>query len=381
MIVAFRVDASREIASGHVMRCLTLAGGLREAGVESVFVCRAHPGHLGARIAAAGHRVELLAPPVTVAAPHPAPVDDLPAAEGAAAGPFARYGSWVGASWEDDAEETVAVLAPLAPAWVVVDHYGLDARWEARVARALGARVLAIDGQADRVHDCDVLLDQTYSPAGAARWDGLVPARCRRFAGPAYSLLRPEFERARAAVRARDGVVRRLLVAFGGVDRPGATGLALDVAAGVLPPGLPVDVIAGSGFADLDGLERRCRALPGATLHVEPPDVAALMAAADLCVGGGGTMLWERCALGLPSIVVAIAPNQIELSRVLAEAGACVFAGALGDEALAGALARVLQSALADPGLVRDVGAAAARLLEPPAGETPLDVVLTGLAG
>ena len=361
MNIGFRVDGSTVIGTGHVMRCLTLAATLRDAGAACVFVCRDHPGNLAGRIRAEGHEAVLLAV-------GPGDVGETPARPG-------DHASWVGASWERDAAQTVAALGAHRPSWIVVDHYGLDARWEALVAAGLGARILAIDGQADRPHDCDALLDQTYSPRGAARWDGLVPARCRVFAGPGYSLLRPEFEAARATLRERDGVVRRLLVAFGGVDVPGATGIALEAVARGRTPDLCVDVVAGAGNPHLEDLRRRCRELGYATLHVEPRGMAALMAAADLAVGGGGTMMWERCAMGLPTVVVAIAGNQVEGGRLLAAAGGCLYAGDL-DEARAGGLEVALRDVLSRPDTLRAMSVAASNLMRRPAGETPAGLLL-----
>ena len=57
MNIAFRVDASLEIGTGHVMRCLTLAGQLTEDGCSCVFVCREHKGNLGEEIAARGYKI------------------------------------------------------------------------------------------------------------------------------------------------------------------------------------------------------------------------------------------------------------------------------------------------------------------------------------
>ena len=46
MQIVFRTDASLEIGTGHVMRCLTLAEGLAEQGAAIQFLCRAHDGNL-----------------------------------------------------------------------------------------------------------------------------------------------------------------------------------------------------------------------------------------------------------------------------------------------------------------------------------------------
>jgi len=46
MNVVFRADASQEIGTGRVMRCLTLAQTLRDKNVRCRFVCREYPGNL-----------------------------------------------------------------------------------------------------------------------------------------------------------------------------------------------------------------------------------------------------------------------------------------------------------------------------------------------
>src|SRR3546814_8388281 len=70
---------------------------------------------------------------------------------------------------------------------LVVDHYGLDALWETP-QRRWAKTILVLDDLADRRHDCDVLVDQTFGRA-VADYDGLVPAHCRRLTGSAYALL------------------------------------------------------------------------------------------------------------------------------------------------------------------------------------------------
>ena len=54
MNILFRVDASLQMGTGHVMRCLTLAQALRDRGAHCRFICREHPGHLLEQIRLAG---------------------------------------------------------------------------------------------------------------------------------------------------------------------------------------------------------------------------------------------------------------------------------------------------------------------------------------
>lgn len=45
-MIAFRADASLQIGTGHVMRCLTLADALAASGADCQFICRTHEGNL-----------------------------------------------------------------------------------------------------------------------------------------------------------------------------------------------------------------------------------------------------------------------------------------------------------------------------------------------
>lgn len=292
MKVAFRADAAVDLGTGHVMRCLALADRLREAGARTCFLCRPLDGHLGQRIAARGYGLVW-----------------LPLREDLA----------------QDAEDSRAALAPDAPwDWLVVDHYGLDARWESAL-RGVAGRILAIDDLADRPHDCDLLLDQNLQDPG--RYDGRVPAGCRPLLGPRYALLRPQFAAARKTLRPREGRVARLLVFFGGTDPGGETLKALEAIRRLNRSDLAVDVVVGEANPHRAAIEAACRALPQATLHGQVEDMAARMAAADLFVGAGGTSSWERCCLGLPALVLATADNQVAQSQALARAGAQVYLG------------------------------------------------------
>ena len=196
--VVFRVDASLAIGAGHLVRCLALAGVLRNRGAEVEFVCREMAGGLIDLVAAEGYRVHRLPPETDT------PGDDDPA-----------RATWLGASVEKDVDGTrLAIASGVRPAWLVVDHYALDERWESALRSAV-ERVAIIDDMADRRHDCDFLIDQNLG-AEDKGYEGLVGSDCRLLLGPTFALLRPEFAAARREQRKRDGAMRRLLVSFGG---------------------------------------------------------------------------------------------------------------------------------------------------------------------
>jgi UDP-2,4-diacetamido-2,4,6-trideoxy-beta-L-altropyranose hydrolase len=337
--IAFRADASSRTGAGHVMRCLTLATCLKEAGAEVAFVTRSAEGDLA-------HTIERAR----------IPVHTLPALAGrtvAAADPEALLDDW-----EDDAQETMAALGSPDHRvdWLVVDHYGLDARWHSRV-RQIARNVMVIDDLANRRHDCDLLLDQNLPSNPPRDYDTLVPAHARLLVGPRYALLRPEFRHAREGRADRDGKLRRVLVFFGGVDLQDDTSKALAAIAQAHGRDFEVDVIVGASNPHVPEVASECKRI-GAVLHHDPSDIASILARADLAIGATGATSWERCCVGLPAIVISLAPNQEPNARALHEAGLALYLGR-NAAVTSTMIASTLQSLASDPARLTAMSAAA----------------------
>jgi UDP-2,4-diacetamido-2,4,6-trideoxy-beta-L-altropyranose hydrolase len=298
---AFRVDASRTMGAGHVMRCLALAEELGDCGVQSRFVSRHMPESLRSVIQDRGYEFMSLGD-VSRSSQH-----------------GNSHAEWLGVSQAEDAAALVAAIGAPRVDWLIVDHYALGHEWET-AARAAADHILAIDDLADRPHDCDLLLDQNLYEDLESRYDGKLPKDARALIGPHYALLRKEFAQVRAAISPRTGEVRRLLVFFGGMDEADWTTTALEglIQAGVQD--LDVDVVLGAEHGNRRHIESLCRS-HGFTVHVQTSHMAELMAAADLAIGAGGSATWERCCVGLPSLVVAVAQNQRAVVHDAAAAG------------------------------------------------------------
>lgn len=321
--IAFRVDSSRIIGLGHLMRCLTLANALREGGGQCLFVMRNHEGNAARIVKREGHDVAML-PAETVAADQDS-ADDLP-----------KHAAWLGARWDEDARQTLFELSGRPFDWLVVDHYGIDFRWQ-KMLRAHVGNIMVIDDLADRRHDCDVLLDQTYG-RNAADYGQLTPQGCKVLAGSQYAVLRPEFAALRAYSLARraNSKLERILISMGGTDPDNVT---VDVLAALklspLPTSCTIDVVLGSGAPCVDAVRQVAAEMPWpTTVRVDVSDMAQLMAGADLAIGAAGATSWERCCLGVPSIIFVLAENQRMVADNMEEVGAAVVlssaAGLLG---------------------------------------------------
>lgn len=343
--VVVRCDASAEIGSGHVMRCLTLANTLRENGTEVSFVCRDHPGHLFTLIESLDYRLFR-----------------LPSAASASSGRL-PHAHWLGVTQEEDARQTVEAIAAIGEiAWLIIDHYALDAEWE-RILHPYAERIMVIDDLADREHDCDMLLDQNYYSEMNSRYERLVSKRCVTLLGPKYALLRSEFRDARERLRIRDGKVKRIFVFFGGSDLTNETGKALRAMELLGRHDIAVDIVLGPMNQNRSELARICAGFPSVTLHRSVGNIAELMANADLAVGAAGSTTWERCALALPGVVVSVADNQIAIAEGVGKTGAQLYLGAA-SELTPAAVAEAIRSLLDDPEKLVSMSAASYQLVD-----------------
>ena len=307
MNVVFRVDASNLIGTGHVIRCRTLASALRLRGAHIRFITRKHSGHMSEALACEGFQVELL--------PEPDGVDCE-----------IGYAGWLGVSQEEDAKQTIVALNGLVCDLLVVDHYALDSVWE-RLLREHASKIMVIDDLANRVHDCDVFLDQNYSLAGPERYRPWVPASCQLLLGPRYALLRPEYAQAREGMVPKAGSIQRVLIYLGGSDSANITGMVLRALSSSRLQHLDVDVVIGPNFVFQSEITEMVKARPRTQAYGQQPHLAGLMAIANIVVGAGGATTWERLCLGAPSLVVSTADNQVSACEALASSGLIRYLG------------------------------------------------------
>lgn len=313
MRFAIRADASLQMGSGHVMRCLTLAKLLTQQGHSITFICRAHDGHLAQVIKQNGFAIHLLAK-----GEH----NDFTKVH--------AHSDWLGVSETQDFADCQPILTQLQPDWLIIDHYAIGKHWESSARNLLPSlKILVIDDLADRLHDCEVLLDQNFG-RNHDDYQAMVPPHCRLLLGSRYTLLRDEFCQWRDVSLARRKTIQQpnnsqqpnnILVNLGGVDNDNVTLKILQSLQGIAQiNGYSVTVVMGKTAPHIDSVQEFGKqANFPCNVIVNANNMAALMANADLAIGAAGSTTWERCCLGLPMLLIVLADNQQVIAQALAQ--------------------------------------------------------------
>ena len=304
MKVVIRTDASIEIGTGHVMRCITLAKQLQREGANIIFICRDFPGNSISLIQNQGFQVFSLA-----------------------SIECENHWQWVEENWKQDSVETIGIINRINKIdLLIVDHYSLDAKWESNL-RSVVNHIMVIDDLANRLHNCDILLDQNYYLNMKERYYGLVPCSCVQLLGPNYVLLREEFLRLDPNQIKRSGHVQNILIFFGGTDPTRETMKTLLAIAELNRYDINYSIVVGNANPQKDEIKQLCNTLSNVEYFCQVENMAELMMEADLCVGAGGTATWERSYLQLPTIIITIADNQQEVISALETQGSIYSLG------------------------------------------------------
>jgi UDP-2,4-diacetamido-2,4,6-trideoxy-beta-L-altropyranose hydrolase len=312
MNVTFRVDSSMEIGTGHVMRCLTLANKIKFKGGGVTFICRDHEGHICSTIKEQGHSIIML---------------PLSRSDNNSSDTSSGFVEKLGNSLEGDAVETINAINDSNPDWLVVDNYEVDSVWHKKLIKFV-KKILVIDDVPGKLIYCDILLNQNYG-YNLKDYNGLVPITCQLLLGPTYALLRPQFNNWRDEAfvkRSKTNTIKNILIGFGGLDTNNLTSLVLDALETLEQANfLEVNVVLGEHAPHLESLSvRKFSNGIDVKIHSNVLNMAELMCNADISIGAAGSTSWERCCLGLPTIIISLAPNQDAIVEELESLGVAI---------------------------------------------------------
>ena len=326
LVIIFRCDASTNIGSGHVRRCINLAKSFKKKEVRVIFVMREGEDDLISEVNKNFEIIKLKRLSTrfdfSMKSIINIPSDNF---------------RWLGCSQKEDSKEFIKAINNYGLNnidWIIADNYDIDIEWETIVSKKLRllnnssrTRFLIIDDLANRKHNADIIVDHNLiTKKKIENYKKLLSENCIKLIGPDYALLGEEYKILRESISPRKNV-NRILVYFGATDPDQMTYKTFLALQNLNYEKIKIDIVLSKKdehFNDIKVISDKEKNL---YLYEKVNSMASLIARADLAFGAGGISALERGCLGLPSIVIVTANNQYEGALELYNQGNIIYLG------------------------------------------------------
>jgi UDP-2,4-diacetamido-2,4,6-trideoxy-beta-L-altropyranose hydrolase len=290
-MIVFRSDFSPEIGEGHVARCASLASEFALLGYES---CLIASGNLGRSYRKDFKFIE--------PRPWPTGIEEI--------------------------VDEVSFIKSINPDLLVMDDYRLSQDYEILILEN-EIKWAIFKGPTQDTIWADIVINYTPS-ATRGDYPGVKDHNSTKFfLGAKYTLLRSEFS---SPIMNRHDLTSKLRVfcCFGGGDDRGAIGRVL-TALSEYSLGMVFDVVIGGSHPKADVISSIVADFPGSLVHHSPSELVGLIDHSDIAIVSGGNIAPEVISRGIPTIILAIAENQLASGRGWASRGRnCFFLGEIG---------------------------------------------------
>ena len=320
-LIYIRTDANNTIATGHMMRCLSIADACLQKGMQVCFVVSDEESRSVFDTLAPNAISSEYLPFVSVSVLQTALYHDL----------------------EKELPEFTDMIVTNEVDILLLDSYFVTPSYLETLGQVTKTAYIddlrKFDSPVDLLVNYDIIPDAlteeykaSYQNAGSCLLGGL------------YTPLRRQFHNCSFTIREfmpDSSKKPNILLTTGGSD-PHHFCLHFLQAAKQMP--VTFHVVIGRLYTDKDALTNYVKrhdndnepqhAKPFSdnvacdiVLHENVSDMAALMASCDFAVSAAGTTLYELCALGVPSVSFTMADNQMVTAKVFDSQGAVYYAG------------------------------------------------------
>lgn len=291
-LLLIRADANVAIGVGHIMRCLGLAQHWQAEGGRVLFILAQSNPVLESRIRSEKFECRVL--------------NTIPGGL-------------------DDAQQTAQVVRTSQARLLLADGYHFKQDWFAVLSNEKVKLALWTDYLQDLFLPVDLILNQN-AHALAEDYQSIAP-QSRVLTGLDYLVLRKEFLLRPELRKSRNHGVKKILITLGGSDSANDSAkilAALKLIKDNLPP---ISLVVGHNNPRFAELVESAKELP--CLRVDRPkdDFAQYSQEFDLVISAAGATLWELGYLGLPSLALIVAENQVPLAQSIQTLGLGVNLG------------------------------------------------------
>jgi len=293
MQLLIRADASPQIGTGHIMRCLALAQAWNHQGGRVIFATHNISPGLQSRLTNEGMKV---------------------------------INARVTAGSREDAEKTAIFSQQIQAEWVVIDGSHFNDQYQ-KVIKDLGVNLLCIDDQGEaNYYYADWVLNQNIYADEKLYHNR--KSYTKLLLGSQYVLLRKEFWQWQGIRRETTTIAHKILVTLGGADAGNVTAKVVEALLQIKMVDLECVIVLGANNPHYGQLQAMLNTSgKGWRLLVNIDNMPEFMAWADVAITAAGMTAWELAFMGLPSLMLVLAPNQGAIARHLGEAEMTVNLG------------------------------------------------------
>lgn len=284
-----RIDANKEIASGHLMRCCCIAEALKKKNIDSVFVtCEQLAADM---LKIRGFSYVLIK----------GKFNDL----------------------QQELPEFSDFIIKNNISLVIIDSYFVTEEYLSALSAIV--KTVYIDDLNSFIYPVDTVINYTAlfnADDYAAQYN---KSKTKIYYGSKYTPLRSEF---RAITHEIKKDVTDILITTGGGDSYGFSAeLCTSAALSGELSRKNFHVICGELSTNSYTLQCLSKKNPSLHLYNNVNNMSLLMQKCDIAVSAGGTTLCELCACGTPTICICCADNQILNIQTFSSRGLMLYAG------------------------------------------------------
>ena len=286
-MIGIRVDVNETIATGHFMRCLSVAQGLRSAKSDVLIISA----DKNTKVLSEQYQFQVVQ---------------------------------LDTKW-DDMDSEVDILIDIIRKYrfdkLLVDSYYVTERYLRKLSEYV--KLIYIDDIDKFKYPVDTLINYN-AYFNIFNYDQMYKGtKTKLILGPRYAPLRSEFRVINKIVNEK---VENLLITTGGSDTYGiAEHLIETVIKNEGLRHLSIHIIVGRYSMIDETIDLKM--YPNICVHKSVQSISNLMKQCDIAVTAGGSTMYELCACGVPSVSFSFADNQVFGTEALDNMGLIPYSG------------------------------------------------------
>lgn len=288
--IFIRTDANQKIASGHIMRCLTIANALKEENIDVVFLVSDEVSV--SYVDSEEFKVEVL------------------------------NSDWNNIDPEISQTKAVFESYECKNPLILVDTYSITSNYIHELSKI--ARIWYLGIKNDSLDGVKAIINYDIA-VHADQYNRFIP-ETYLYLGPRYAPLRPDFYKSNFELK---NSVSRVLIMSGATD-------PFDTKTKILQRCLKEEyssrieyiVLVGKMSKIYPDLSVISKKFSNVVVEGSTDDIASLMSGCDIAISACGTTMYELASLGVPTIHFAISKEQLDSAIAFGEQGISMYCGA-----------------------------------------------------